>query len=138
MFYCKICGRIYIGGTKCDCCGAEMHPIPPEYLDSGILLKETENRFIEEVVKTSPEFDADLFERRPQILADKRAKADAASAYAQSLMNKKGRGITCPYCQAKNASKISTVSKAASIGFFGLFSNKIGKQWHCNSCNSNF
>lgn len=45
---------------------------------------------------------------------------------------------TCPYCKSTNVKKISLTGKALSIGTLGLFSKKIGKQWHCNKCNSDF
>lgn len=41
---------------------------------------------------------------------------------------------TCPTCGSTDISKISTTSKAVSVGLFGIFSSKIRKQFHCNSC----
>lgn len=46
--------------------------------------------------------------------------------------------VKCPYCGGYNCQKISGMSKAVSIGLWGLFSGKIGKQWHCNGCGSDF
>lgn len=46
--------------------------------------------------------------------------------------------VTCPYCQSTNTKKISGASRFMSTGIFGLASSKIGKQWHCNSCKSDF
>ena len=46
--------------------------------------------------------------------------------------------VTCPYCHSTNTKKISQMSRVTSIGFWGVFSKKIGKQWHCNECNSDF
>ena len=46
--------------------------------------------------------------------------------------------VTCPYCKSTNTKKISAVSRAESILGFGLFSKKLGKEWHCNNCNSDF
>lgn len=46
--------------------------------------------------------------------------------------------VECPYCHSKNTEKISTVSRAVSISIAGAASSKLGKQWHCNNCNSNF
>lgn len=46
--------------------------------------------------------------------------------------------VRCPYCNSVNVSKISTLGRAASVGIFGLASKKIGKQWHCNHCKSDF
>ena len=46
--------------------------------------------------------------------------------------------IECPYCHSTDTSKISTMSRTFSVGLFGLSSKKIGKQWHCNKCKSDF
>lgn len=46
--------------------------------------------------------------------------------------------IKCPYCQSTNTSKISMVDRVVSTGLFGLGSKKVGKQWHCNQCGSDF
>lgn len=46
--------------------------------------------------------------------------------------------VECPYCKSTDTKKISGVSHMASVGFFGVSSKKIGKQWHCNKCNSDF
>ncbi len=46
--------------------------------------------------------------------------------------------IRCPYCQSTDTSKISAISRVVSIGLFGLGSNKVGKQYHCNKCKSDF
>lgn len=46
--------------------------------------------------------------------------------------------VTCPYCQSTNTKKISGTSRFMSTGIFGLASGKIGKQWHCNNCKSDF
>jgi len=49
-----------------------------------------------------------------------------------------GPTITCPYCQSTKTKKISTTSRVVSTGLFGLASKKVGKQWHCNKCGSDF
>lgn len=46
--------------------------------------------------------------------------------------------VRCPYCKSSNTRKISTASRVVSTGLFGLGSKKIGKQWHCGNCNSDF
>ena len=40
----------------------------------------------------------------------------------------------CPTCGSTDIRKISATSKAVSAGLFGIFSPKIRKQFHCNSC----
>lgn len=46
--------------------------------------------------------------------------------------------VTCPYCKSTNVTKISGLSKAGSVALFGIFSQKVRHQWHCNSCKSDF
>ncbi len=46
--------------------------------------------------------------------------------------------VECPYCHSTNTKKISTLGRVFSTEFLGLGSGKVGKQWHCNKCNSDF
>ena len=46
--------------------------------------------------------------------------------------------VECPYCHSANVKKISTTSRMISTWLVGLASKKIGKQWHCNQCGSDF
>lgn len=47
--------------------------------------------------------------------------------------------VTCPYCKSTNTKKISGLSKAASVGLFGIFAlGKTTKQFHCNNCKADF
>ncbi len=44
----------------------------------------------------------------------------------------------CPYCKSRNTKKITTGSRLFSTGLFGLGSSKVGKNYHCNNCKSDF
>lgn len=46
--------------------------------------------------------------------------------------------IICPYCGSSQISRISSISRLTSVYFWGIGSSKVGKQWHCTNCNSNF
>lgn len=46
--------------------------------------------------------------------------------------------VICPYCQSTRCSRISILGRMVSVEFWGLASNKLGKQWHCDDCGSNF
>lgn len=46
--------------------------------------------------------------------------------------------VTCPYCQSTRCSRISILGRMVSVEFWGFASNKLGKQWHCHDCGSNF
>ena len=62
------------------------------------------------------------------------ARIYQVNAQAQEWLNK----VHCPYCNSTNCKKISGVSKATSVAMFGIFSQKVKKQWHCNNCRSDF
>ncbi|MDD3222729.1 MAG: hypothetical protein EOM34_07110 [Clostridia bacterium] len=51
---------------------------------------------------------------------------------------RENRGVKCPYCSSTNIKNISGTSRLASAVTFGILSKKIGKQWHCNNCKSDF
>lgn len=50
----------------------------------------------------------------------------------------KNVGVKCPYCNSTNVKKIGNVNRVASVAMVGIASSKIGKQWHCNNCKSDF
>ena len=48
------------------------------------------------------------------------------------------KSVECPYCHSMNTKKISNIAKAGSVAMFGIFSQKVKHQWHCNNCGSDF
>lgn len=46
--------------------------------------------------------------------------------------------VECPYCHSTDTKKISGTTRWVSTGLFGLASNKIGKNFHCNNCGADF
>ncbi len=46
--------------------------------------------------------------------------------------------VMCPYCHSNNTKKIGVLGRSMSVGLFGFGSSKVGKQWHCNKCGSDF
>lgn len=46
--------------------------------------------------------------------------------------------ITCPYCTSTNTKKLDFIDRGLSFYILGFASKKIGKQWHCNNCGSDF
>lgn len=55
---------------------------------------------------------------------------------SQKAMNMQSFIPKCPTCQSTDIKKISTASKAGSVFMWGLLSQKVKKQWHCNNCGS--
>lgn len=58
--------------------------------------------------------------------------------FRQFLKTLDGPQVTCPYCSSTRVSRISILGRMVSVEFWGLASNKLGKQWHCDDCGSNF
>ena len=42
----------------------------------------------------------------------------------------------CPTCGSTDIKKISGISKATSVALWGILSQKVKNQWHCNNCSS--
>lgn len=40
----------------------------------------------------------------------------------------------CPTCRSTNIKKVSATSKVGSVVMWGIFSQKVKKQFHCNNC----
>lgn len=84
-------------------------------------LKQQRSDYIDAKIKAGEE-------RRREIEAIKAAH----KAAEQCRMNP--NNIHCPTCGSNKIEKISGVSRAASVGVFGLASSKIGKTFECKSC----
>ena len=146
LCYCKKCGRIaqeeYNQNEQiCDYCNNIMQYIPDEFLVGKrkcIFKDELKQQFIDEYVKSSPEFDPYLFEHREEDMFNKRMSDRAKMAHGKAILEEQSRRITCSYCGSSNVKKIGLLNRAVSTELWGLGSKKIGKQWHCNNCNSDF
>ena len=146
LCYCKKCGRIaqeaYNKNEQiCDYCSNIMQYIPDEFLVGKrkcIFKDELKNQFIDEYIKSSPEFDQYLFEHREEDMFNKRMSDRAKMAHGKAILEEQSRRITCSYCGSSNVKKIGLLNRAVSTELWGLGSKKIGKQWHCNNCGSDF
>lgn len=96
--------------------------------------------FYEEVVKKHPDFNEEEFLQWGDKLNN------MIERYVENIKNPtpphndipKKPTVKCPYCNSTNTKKLSSMSRMFSGGLLGLGSGKIGKQWHCNSCGSDF
>lgn len=98
--------------------------------------------FIEEVVAKRPEFSRKDYEHiliwkkeRRESLKEADRRIEEARKYMKSSSS---FSATCPYCKSSDTKKISAAGRMFSAGLFGFGSKKIGKQWHCNGCGSDF
>ena len=148
LSYCKKCGRtlydIFEFKTICDVCGSQAYEVPRKYIDNFRWRDgDGMQALLEELVKTSPEFDQYLFEHREEILAKQSAEFNAKLDHGKAILEGRDKGnkfgIECPYCHATNIRKITVTSKAMHTALFGIFSmGRNSKQWHCDQCNSDF
>lgn len=70
----------------------------------------------------------------PEVFTPKYPLEDREKLYGSS----KVESVECPYCHSKDTKKISTTAKVVNTAVWGIFGTKRYKQWHCNSCNSDF
>lgn len=157
IMYCKKCGRIIITNRSkneqrtilpCDCCHSNMYEVPENIYDDelDVIGKNSELRKLitDKFIKSSPEFDEQLFNSRDEILAKENAKYDQAmkignairqGADPKTAFKNNGENIPkCPTCGSSNIKKISTASKIAGATMFGLFSRTAKSQFKCENC----
>lgn len=145
--YCPKCGRVfmyvsYLPEKKCDVCQTIMRTVPNKYYEPPSseykLSDEMEQKLFEELVIPSDEFDQQLFDQRDNKVQQMLNKRNRIQSQIEARKAGNASSITCPYCKSTNVSKISTLGRSISVGLFGLASGKVGKQWHCNGCKSDF
>lgn len=135
----------------CDVCNSITYSVPEKYLliFEGKLYENNldsskKDQFIEECIKSSSEFDEELFNNRDKIRAEQSRKYEQAMAIGQAIVDgadpkiafrNAGKNMPkCPTCGSLSVQKIGGVERAASVGFWGLFSNKINKTYKCKNC----
>ena len=119
-----------------------------DYIGYGEELLWHEKPFIQEVVMKSDVFDPELHEKYIEEFRDRIRKKSVelwhekhGKNIPKAQPNTQRMSIVtvqCPYCKSCNTKKISAASRALSIGVLGWGSSKIGKQWHCTNCGSDF
>ena len=132
LSYCPKCGNqgIYENGNEiCQYCGTKELPTKYDW-DKWLFGSEYPNNLDEiifnEYIKDNPLFDENIYEQRE----GKEKLLQQASLDKQKKQNKP----KCPTCGSTNVKHISTLNRAVSIGVFGLFSSKIGKNYECLNC----
>lgn len=152
--YCDKCGRVALGNPnwekegkeRCDVCGGNrMKHVPEEYIGSDEILtdKQTEERInqpnglIDQLVKTSPNFDPYFFEHRNEIIQKNHEQWNRITTYSKA-MEEKPHIPKCPTCGSTNIRKMGGVERGASIATFGIFSKKINKTFKCENCGYTF
>lgn len=143
LCYCEKCGQHYdisdkrlsdLKNVTCTgCCSiGYFKPVPKEYLNNGRwgINKNMQEQFIENIVKSSPNFDQECW--------DKREAFKEIQKHNDELLEndkiKQSNIPKCPTCGSSNIKRVSGTSKAVSVVMFGLLSQKVKKQFRCNNC----
>lgn len=143
MYLCKNCGKT-IFYTKEEAETAECSCKDTDYICLDINPVEYQNMSPlsqEELIRRKLRVNLTQFEELKAEWSKLRKLVDReyyAQRLAQRNEQRQNSMIKCPYCQSSNIAKISTAGRVVSVGLFGLASGKIGKQWHCNNCKSDF
>lgn len=140
LCYCEKCGQVNdISGKinnlvniTCTGCGkvGYLKPVPEEYLNnSGRGIKTgLHDKFKENVIKSSPNFDQECWDRRVEIIYKQNNELLKNDKIKQANVPK------CPTCNSTDIKKISVMSKAVGATMFGLFSKTARSQFKCKSC----
>ena len=134
---CRRCGKIKaivvdLGPEdRCDVCGFKMVPIDLYYNEYGAMSEIERERYITALTDQpdSPEW----------IIKRRKYDIEHYSVSEEYKRRKKEYTPKCPICGSPDIKKISMFSKGMMAGLFGIFSLPYqGKQWHCNSCDTDF
>ena len=128
MSCCPKCGDVGDDLNICPYCGEKQ--IRTKYTLIDLLEQDDidDEKIVDEYARCSPLFDEDLY----------RSRINKEKLLQQASLDKQREQNTpkCPTCGSTNVKHISTLNRAVSIGVFGLFSSKIGKNYECLNCKS--
>ena len=120
---CPVCRSLYPEDfTKCDKCDEEL-------IDNEVYKKWNDNQRNKYMKKYKSKYNSNS-----SSVTISKASMPVQSALKTSLTNQQANIPTCPTCGSTNVRHISTFNRAVSIGVFGLFSSKIGKNYECLNC----
>lgn len=120
---CPVCRSLYPEDfTKCDKCDEEL-------IDNEVYKKWNDNQRNKYMKKYKSKYNSNS-----SSVTISKASMPVQSALKTSLTNQQANVPTCPTCGSTNVKHISTLNRAVSIGVFGLFSSKIGKNYECLNC----
>lgn len=143
MYLCKNCGKTInytkdeVETAECSCKDTDyvcLNVNPVEYHNMSPLSQE-------DLIRRKLRVNPTQFEELKAEWSKIRKEVDReyyAQRLAQRNEQRQNSMVKCPYCQSSSVTKISTAGRVVSVGLFGLASGKIGKQWHCNNCKSDF
>lgn len=140
--FCYSCG--YIRGYRpdnqheknCPVCNAEMVDTRLDAFAFGHM-SDAEVDEYRKVLLGDKVIPHELEVKRVEYIWNRRARIKQEHANMRRETGEQSQTIQCPYCNSTNTTKIGTTSRMFSTLMLGL-GGKVGKQWHCRDCNSDF
>lgn len=143
--YCDKCGHLWqkVEGRDekyniCEICKNHLKMVPDRYFENPnfkvLLSKDMEQKLINDLVLTSPNFDQYYFDHKDEIKSQQDRELSIKMEHGKAVLEEKSRVPKCPSCGSTNISKIGVLNRAVSTYFLGLASGKIGKTHKCNNC----
>lgn len=159
--YCPKCGDVETMDDwykYCEYCGTKLQKLNVSTLEEyGKYTKEGEERYKNLELLMYPEkLDREAIQHRldiiggriPNTLPDPNAEFRPKKSWFDKFLDwfpedpkheaKMTTVVKCPYCGSTDTKKIGVGGRAVSTATLGLASGKIGKQWHCKKCGSDF
>ena len=147
LMMCPKCAHTYAGFgddsdpiyVKCKFCGVDIIQTDLEWKVYNRIYSENNYDKLEEELANKygrNQFSQEAYERRLAMIKQENQNRNNQNIQADQISQKPQ--IKCPYCHSTNTTKITLTKRSVSTYLFGLGSSKIGKQWHCNNCKSDF
>lgn len=151
MKICIDCGRqLFDRDDSCDKCNSK-NIIPEDDYNKIVEELKHANIFTKKKLLENHDYKC-IYDRlrqpevpyqKPIILVNNNCESDEEywKRIKQHTINRDAsisKTVECPYCHSKDTKKITTTSKVVNTAVWGIFGTKRYKQWHCNSCNSDF
>lgn len=140
VIFCEKCGWM-IGWAgellePCPVCGNEMKTISLDFQIFCHMTKEQKDEY-RKVLLGDKQISQEMTLKRLEFEAKRHADIQREFAgYAKESNSIKT--VKCPYCSSTNTKKIGVGGRLLSTLTFGIASGKMGKQWHCRNCGSDF
>lgn len=141
LYYCDKCGLVRSQPENlehiCEFCKNNLIPVPNKYwLDGVVCLIDNQNTKLlrEELVKTSPNYDEELFNQRYYWEIELNNRSQRNLQKIKAVQQQASNIPKCPTCQSPDVEKISLSSKVVGGALFGLFSSNVRKTMHCKNC----
>lgn len=147
LMMCPKCAHTYAGFgedsdpiyIKCKFCGVNIIQTDLEWTAYSKIYCENDYSKLEEEFANkygNNQFSQEAYKHRLAMVKQENDNHNKQNTQANQVSQK--LQIKCPYCNSANTTKITLTKRSVSTYLFGLSSSKVGKQWHCNNCKSDF